>query len=225
MRLAALMEKHVIYVFTHDSIGLGEDGPTHQPVEQLVGLRAIPRMLVIRPADANEVTVAWQVAIEQTDRPVSLVFSRQNLPVLDRKTMGAAEGLRRGGYILAQASGGKPDVILIGTGSEVSLILEARDVLEGKGIKTRVVSMPCWKLFDMQDEDYRHKVLPGEVKARLAVEAASPIGWERYTGMEGDVIGVTTFGASAPGKTVMKNYGFSVDNVVDHAMALVKKGK
>jgi transketolase len=225
MRLAALMEKHVIFVFTHDSIALGEDGPTHQPVEQLVGLRAIPHMLVIRPADANEVSVAWQVAIEQKDRPVTLVFTRQNLPVLDRKTLAPAEGLRRGGYILAEASGGKPDVILIATGSEVSLVLEARGVLEEKGIKTRVVSMPCWKIFDMQDEEYRRKVLPGEVKARLAVEAASPVGWERYTGTDGDVIGVTKFGASAPGKTVMKNYGFNVDNVVEHAMTVVEKGK
>jgi transketolase len=225
MRLAALMEKHVIFVFTHDSIALGEDGPTHQPVEQLVGLRAIPHMLVIRPADANEVSVAWQVAIEQKERPVTLVFTRQNLPVLDRKTLAPAEGLRRGGYILAEASGGKPDVILIATGSEVSLVLEARGVLEEKGIKTRVVSMPCWKIFDMQDEEYRRKVLPGEVKARLAVEAASPVGWERYTGTDGDVIGVTKFGASAPGKTVMKNYGFNVDNVVEHAMTVVEKGK
>jgi transketolase len=181
MRLAALMKQHVIYVFTHDSVGVGEDGPTHQPIEQLAGLRAVPNLIVIRPADANEVTEAWRVAVAREGSPVALVLTRQGLPIVDRETHGAASGLARGAYVLADAANGTdPRVILIATGSEVSVVLEARELLEGEGIATRVVSMPSWDLFEEQDAAYRDEVLPPGVTARVAVEAASPFGWERY---------------------------------------------
>ncbi len=223
IRLAALMKKHVIYVFTHDSIGLGEDGPTHQPVEQLASLRAIPNLLVIRPGDANETTVAWRVAIEARKQPVALIFTRQDIPILDRSQMAAPDGLRLGAYILSDAPGGKPDLILIATGSEVSLALDAQKKLRQQGVQARVVSMPCWELFDEQPQQYRDEVLPPQVRARLAIEAASPLGWHKYVGDKGDVVGVETFGASAPGKIVMREYGFNVDNVVEHALALLGK--
>jgi transketolase len=225
MRLAALMGLHVIYVFTHDSIGLGEDGPTHQPVEQLAGLRAIPNMTVIRPGDANEAAVAWRVAIETHDRPVALVFTRQNVPTLDRTQVASAEGLRWGAYVLADAPDSKPGVILIASGSEVSLALEAQQKLREQGVQARVVSMPSWELFDTQPKDYRDSVLVPSVRARLAIEAGAPQGWHRYVGDGGDVLGVERFGASAPGAIVMREYGFNVDNVTKRALALLEPAK
>ena len=223
MRLAALMELGVIYVFTHDSIGLGEDGPTHQPIEQLAALRAIPRLVVIRPGDANETAIAWRVAIESRDRPVALALSRQNVPTLDRSQFASADGVRRGAYVLADATGGSPDVILIGTGSELSLVVGARQKLLERKITARVVSMPSWELFDSQPREYRESVLPPSVRPRLAVEAALPMGWHRYVGDRGDIIGVERFGASAPGNIVMEKFGFTVDHVVERALALVEK--
>jgi transketolase len=214
IRLAALMGLGVIYVFTHDSIGVGEDGPTHQPVEQLAALRAIPRLIVIRPGDANETAVAWQVAIENRACPVALVLTRQNVPTVDRGLFPPADGLRRGAYILADAPGGNPDLILIGTGSEVSLVLAAKEKLAEQKISARVISMPSWELFDQQPQAYRDAVLPSSVRARLAVEAALPQGWHRYVGDGGHVIGVEGFGASAPGNVVMEKFGFTVENVV-----------
>jgi len=224
IRLAALMKLHVIYVFTHDSIGLGEDGPTHQPIEQLAGLRAIPNLTVIRPCDANEAAVAWQVAVETRDRPVALVFTRQNVPTLDRSRVASADELRQGAYTLVDAPDGKPEMILIATGSEVSLILKAQQKLQEIGIPTRAVSMPSWDLFEAQSQAYRDLVLPPSVHARLAVEAGVDQGWSRYVGDDGDVIGVGRFGASAPGEVVMREYGFSVENVVDRARALLENG-
>jgi len=223
MRLAALMELGVIYVFTHDSIGLGEDGPTHQPVEQLAALRAIPRLIVIRPGDANETSVAWQIAIENRSCPVALVLSRQNVPTLERSQYASADGLRRGAYVLADAPGGRADIILIGTGSELSLVVAARERLAKQNIHARVVSMPSWELLDQQPEEYRATILPKSVPARLAVEAALPLGWHRYVGDNGDVVGIERFGASAPGNVVMENLGFTVDHVVERATALLGK--
>ena len=223
IRLAALMELGVIYVFTHDSIGLGEDGPTHQPVEQLAALRAIPRLIVIRPGDANETSVAWQIAIESRSCPVALVLSRQNVPTLERSQYASADGLRRGAYVLADAPGGRADIILIGTGSELSLVVAARERLAKQNIHARVVSMPSWELFDQQPEEYRATILPKSVPARLAVEAALPLGWHRYVGDNGDVVGIERFGASAPGNVVMEKLGFTVDHVVERATALLGK--
>jgi transketolase len=223
IRLAALMELGVIYVFTHDSIGLGEDGPTHQPIEQLAALRAIPRLVVIRPADANETAVAWQVAIETRDRPVALVLTRQNVPTLDRNQLAAAEGVRRGAYVLADAPNGRPDMVLIGTGSEVHLVANARQRLLEQRIQARVVSMPSWELFDQQPQDYRDAVLPKSVRPRLAVEAALPQGWHRYVGDAGDVIGMERFGASAPGSVLMEKFGFTTEHVVERALSLLEK--
>ena len=223
IRLAALMELGVIYVFTHDSIGLGEDGPTHQPIEQLAALRAIPRLVVIRPGDANETAVAWQVAIETRDRPVALVFTRQNVPTFDRSRLAAAEGLRRGAYVLSDAPDGRTDLVLIGTGSELHLVLNAQQKLAEQKIRTRVVSMPSWELFNLQPQEYRESVLPKSSKPRLAVEAALPLGWHRYLGDGGDVIGVERFGASAPGSVVMEKFGFTVNHVVERALALLNE--
>jgi transketolase len=223
IRLAALMEQRVIFVFTHDSIALGQDGPTHQPIEQLASLRAIPHLIVIRPCDANETAVAWRVAIETRDRPVALVLTRQDVPTLDRAHYAAADGLRRGAYVLADAPNGKPDIILIGTGSEVSLIVAAGHRLTAKEINVRIVSMPSWELFDAQPRSYRDAVLPPSVRARLAVEAGASQGWCKYAGDEGDVIGVDRFGASAPGEVVMREYGFTVENVCERAMELVNR--
>jgi transketolase len=221
IRLAALMELGVIYVFTHDSIALGEDGPTHQPVEQLASLRAIPELTVIRPCDANETAVAWRVAIESRGRPVALILTRQNLPTLDRTQFAAAEGLRRGAYILKDVAEGKPDLILIGTGSEVSLIVRAGENLTNEGMHVRIVSMPSWELFDAQPQSYRDSVLPPSIHPRLAVEAGATQGWCKYVGGAGDVIGVGRFGASAPGEVVMREYGFTVENICQRAMELV----
>lgn len=222
MRLAAMMGHRVIYVFTHDSIGLGEDGPTHQPVEQLASLRAIPKLVVVRPSDANEAAVAWQVAIETHDRPVALVFTRQEVPILDRSHLAPASGLRRGAYVLSDAPDEQPDVILVASGSEVSLILEAQNELQNQGIEARVVAMPSWELFDAQPQEYRDSVLLASVSARLAVEAGVAQGWHRYVGDNGGVISVDRFGASAPGEIVMREYGFSVDHVVSEALDLLQ---
>jgi transketolase len=224
IRLAALMRLPVIYVFTHDSIGLGEDGPTHQPIEQLAGLRAIPGLVTIRPADANEAVEAWRV-IADLKRPACLVLTRQALPTLDRSRNAPASGLARGGYVLSEAPERKPDVILIGTGSEVSLCIAARDVLKSQGVGARVVSLPSWELFEEQDEAYRESVLPAAVRARVSVEAATTLGWERYVGPEGASIGMHEFGASAPGKDVMRHFGFTAEKIAAAAKAQVAKWK
>jgi transketolase len=217
IRLSALMEIPVLHIFTHDSIGLGEDGPTHQPVEQLASLRAMPGLLVFRPADANEVVETWRVVTALRREPAALVLSRQALPTVDRSALGAASGVANGAYVLAEASGGRPDVILLATGSEVHLALEARDELEAGGIHARVVSMPCWELFDRQPLEYREQVLPSEVKARVAVEQASTLGWDRYVGDGGAVIGMHTFGASAPLKQLLTKFGFTPERVAEVA--------
>jgi transketolase len=222
IRLAALMEQGVIFVFTHDSIGLGEDGPTHQPVEHLASLRAMPHLVVIRPCDANETAAAWRVAIQTRDRPTALVLTRQDVPTLDRTQYASADGLWRGAYVLADAPNGTPDLILIATGSEVGLIVEARERLTGNGINVRIVSMPSWELFDIQSQQYRDSVLPPTIRVRLAVEAGVTQGWHKYVGDEGDVIGVDRFGASAPGKVMMREFGFTVENVYERAMKLME---
>ncbi len=221
IRLSALMELPVVHVFTHDSIGLGEDGPTHQPVEQLASLRAIPGLDVIRPADANEVAEAWRVALDRTHQPVALVLTRQSVPVLDRTEYAPAEGLRRGGYVLADAEGGAPEVILIATGSEVALALEAYEELKGEGVRARVVSLPCWELFDRQNRAYREEVLPPGVTARVSIEEASTMGWDRYVGSDGVKIGMHTFGTSAPLKDVQTKFGFTPDRVAEAAKELL----
>ena len=223
IRLAALMGIQVVYVFTHDSLALGEDGPTHQSVEQVASLRAIPNLIVIRPGDANETAIAWRVAIETRDRPVALILTRQHVPTLNRSEFASADGLRRGAYILADAPQGHPHVILIASGSEVSLIVAARQVLQEQHIAVRLVSMPSWELFEAQSRDYRNSVLPPSVRARLAVEAGVTQGWHRYVGDQGDVIGVDRFGASAPGPVVMHEYGFTVDHVCTRARALLER--
>ena len=220
IRLAALMGLHVVHVFTHDSIALGEDGPTHQPVEQLAALRAIPNVRVIRPGDANETAVAWRVALETRERPVLLVLSRQNLPTLDRSRCAAAEGLRRGGYVLSDAPQGKPRLILMASGSEVGLIVAAHEKLKGEGIAVRLVSMASWELFEAQPREYRDSVLPASIP-RLAVEAGVAQGWLRYAN---GVLGVERFGASAPGDEMLEKYGFTVDNVCKRAKALLVDG-
>ena len=231
IRLAAMMEIPVIYVFTHDSIGIGEDGPTHQPVEQLAALRAIPHLAVIRPADAAETVVAWRVALEHREGPVALLLTRQKLPVLDRAVLASAdglcpepvEGLARGAYVLADADGGRPDVILIATGSEVHIALAAQGRLVEQGVKARVVSMPSWELFERQPQSYRDEVLPPEVTARLAIEAGVPLGWHRYVGDGGDVIGIKGFGASAPYEVLWEKYGFTAENVAARALEMLGK--
>jgi len=220
IRLAALMGLHVVHVFTHDSIALGEDGPTHQPVEQLAALRAIPNLIVIRPGDANETAIAWRVALETHDRPVLLILSRQDVPTLDRNRYAAADGLRRGAYVLSDARAGEPDVVLMASGAEVGLIVAAADRLAEEGIAVRCVSMPSWELFDALSEAERDAVLPPPITARLAVEAGSTQGWHRYVGPSGAVLGVDRFGASAPGGVVMREYGFTVDEVCRRARAL-----
>jgi transketolase len=223
IRLAALSKAHVIYVWTHDSIALGEDGPTHQPVEQLAGLRAMPNMTVVRPSDATETVEAWRVALQHTGGPVGLVLTRQKLPVLNRTTLASASGLAQGAYILTETGACPPQVILIATGSEVALALEAHARLAGDGIRSRVVSMPCWELFDAQPQSYRDMVLPPSVRVRVSIEAASPFGWERYMGPSGAMIGVSDFGASAPGPVVMREFGFTLEHVVETAKALLEK--
>jgi transketolase len=223
MRLAALMETPSIFIFTHDSIGLGEDGPTHQPIEQLASLRAMPNMLVMRPGDANEVVEAYRVIMHLRHQPVSLVLTRQAMPTYDRTKYGAVSGVAKGAYIFADADGGKPDVILIGTGSELHLCVEAYEKLKSEGIKARVVSMPCTELFDAQNDAYRESVLPASVTARVSVEMAATYGWERYVGPKGKMIGMHTFGASAPLKDVLKKFGFVTENVVAAAKQALGK--
>jgi transketolase len=226
MRLASLMKQPVIYVMTHDSIGLGEDGPTHQPVEHLAAMRAIPGMVVIRPGDANEVAEAYRAALKLSDRPTTLVLTRQALPTIDREKFGSAEGTARGGYVVAcgqqRGDGAKPDVILIATGSELQVIMAAYDKLVAKGIKTRVVSMPSWQLFDDQDEAYRESVLPSDVKARVACEAGIRQGWDKYIGSNGRFVGMSSFGASAPAGTLFKEFGITADHVVEEAELALK---
>jgi transketolase len=225
IRLAALMKLHVIYIFTHDSIALGEDGPTHQPVEQLFSLRAIPGLTVIRPADANEVADAWRIAVENGGGPTAIILTRQNVPVMDRGKVTPAIGLRKGAYILSDSSPGKPDLILIATGSEVPLALEVHEKLLAESIKSRVVSMPSWELFEQQPEEYRQEVLPPDVTRRVAIEAGVSLGWHRYVGREGEIVGVDHFGASAPGKILLKEFGFTSENILHRARSLLTKMK
>jgi len=225
IRLAAIMEIPVIYVFTHDSIGLGEDGPTHQPVEQLASLRATPGLMTIRPADANEVVEAWKVIMQLHHEPAALVLTRQAVPTLDRSKYAPASGVAKGAYVLADVPDGKPQVILIATGSEVSLCVDAYEKLRAEGIKARVVSMPSWDIFEHQEKDYREKVLPKDISARIAVEQASTFGWSRYVGPKGRTIGMHTFGASAPLKELQKKFGFTPDAVVAAARELVAQSR
>jgi transketolase len=222
IRLAALMEQPVVYVMTHDSIGLGEDGPTHQPVEHLAALRAMPHLCLVRPADANEVAYAWRIAMQRRSGPTMLVLTRQRLPIFDRQQLASAAGLLRGAYILSPERGQQPDVILIASGSEVQLILQAQQELAEAGVDARVVSMPSWELFQEQPQDYRETVLPPEARVRLAIEAGSPLGWREWVGDAGDVIGITRFGASAPAHEVFAHYGFTVDHVVSRARQLMR---
>jgi transketolase len=216
IRLSSLMEIPVMYIFTHDSIGVGEDGPTHQPIEQLISLRAIPQLFVIRPADGNEVVEAWRVMMTSKHHPIALILSRQPLPTVDRSKYGAASGLKQGAYVLAD-SDGAPELILMGTGSELQLCVAAHEQLKAEGVKSRVVSMPCWELFERQPEEYRASVLPPSVRARVAVEAGTSIGWRRYTGIDGRIIARRDFGASAPLKELLKQFGFTVEKVVEAA--------
>jgi transketolase len=225
MRLAAIMEIPTIYVLTHDSIGLGEDGPTYQPVEQLASLRAMPNMIVMRPGDANEVIEAWKVILQSKHEPVSLVLTRQALPTLDRSKYAPAKGVSKGAYVLADAKDGKPELILIGTGSELSLCVEAFEKLSAEGIRARVVSMPSWEIFEQQDESYRQSVFPPDVRSRVSVEAGSVFGWERYVGLEGAIVGMSTFGASAPAKDLFKKYGFTTDHVIQVAREVLARNK
>jgi len=222
IRLAALMKLQVAYVFTHDSIALGEDGETHQPIEQLASLRAIPGLTVIRPADANETAAAWRVAVESRHGPVALALTRQAVPTLDRHQFAPADGLLRGAYVLADAANGKPDLILIASGSEVHLIVEAQQALLQQNVQARIVSMPSWELFDQQSQDYRDSVLPPEIVARLAVEMGSPQGWHKYVGTAGDVLGIDRYGASAPAEVLLREYGYTVENVCARAKALLR---
>lgn len=219
IRLAAMMELPVVYVFTHDSIGLGEDGPTHQPIEQLASLRAIPHLVVFRPGDANETRIGWEVALKRKDHPTALILTRQGLPVLDRTQFAPAENAEQGGYVLVDAE--NPQVILIGSGSEVEIALGAHELLTAQGIRARVVSMPSTELFDMQPQAYRDSVLPPSVRARVAVEAAAPLGWWKYVGLDGAVVGLTHFGASAPYKTIYKEFGLTPEKVAEAARGLL----
>jgi transketolase len=224
VRLASLMGLPVAYVWTHDSVGLGGDGPTHQPIEQLASLRAMPVLRVIRPADGPETAEAWRAAVERSDGPTALALTRQDLPPIDRRAHADARGLHRGAYVLADAEGGRPpELVLIATGSEVWVALEARERLQAEGTATRVVSMPCWELFAEQDQGYRDQVLPPSVRARLAVEAAATFGWERWVGEDGEVVGIDHFGASAPGAIVLEKFGFTPGNVADRARALLAR--
>jgi transketolase len=223
IRLAAMMELPVIYIMTHDSIGLGEDGPTHQPVEHLASFRAMPHMCVIRPADANETVWAWRAAMMRKKGPTMLLLTRQKVPIFDRANLGSAEGLLKGAYILSREPAERPDVILIASGSEAQLILQAQPELEKQGIHARVVSMPSWELFDQQDQGYRNKILPLDVTARLAVEAGAALGWCKYVTDRGDTITINEFGASAPAQELFRHYGFTVENIIDRARALVQR--
>jgi transketolase len=223
IRLAALSRARVIYIWTHDSLALGEDGPTHQPIEQLAALRAVPNLIVLRPSDAAETVEAWRVALAHSDGPVGIVLTRQKVPVIDRKQYASASGLAQGAYVLADADGSAPSVILIATGSEVSVALEAHQHLTKEGIRSRVVSMPSWELFDLQPQSYRDAVLPPSVRARVSIEAASSFGWERYVGADGAIIGVDRFGASAPGPSLMHQFGFTPEHVAETAKTIVQR--
>jgi transketolase len=225
IRLAALMDIPVIFIYTHDSIGLGEDGPTHQPIEQLMSLRAIPRLLVFRPADANEVAETWRVVMPIQHQPVLMAFTRQPVPTFDRSKYASAAGLAKGAYVMGDAEGGKPELILMGTGSEVQLCVAAYEQLTAAGVKARVVSMPCWELFEKQSQEYKDQVLPPEVRARVSVEAGTSVGWSKYVGNDGIVVSHDDFGASAPIKDVMKGFGFTVENVVAKAKEALAKAK
>jgi transketolase len=225
VRLAAIMEVPVVWVFTHDSIGVGEDGPTHQPVEQLASLRGIPGMHTIRPCDANEVVEAWRVALTGHHKPTALVLSRQALPTLDRSKYASAAGLARGAYVLADPPDGRPEVILMATGSEVSLCVAAHEELAKEGVRSRVVSMPCWDIFEQQDEEYRESVLPNAIRARVGVEQAATLGWDRYTGLGGKIIGMHTFGASAPLKSLLAKFGFTPEGVAKGAREQIARHK
>ena len=221
IRLSAVQHCPSLHIYTHDSIGVGEDGPTHQPIEQVASLRAIPNLIVIRPGDANEVAEAYKAAMLSTHSPVLLALTRQNVPTFDRSKYAPAEGLQKGGYVLADAEGGQPDVILIGTGSEVSLCVEAYEKLTSEGVKARVVSLPSWELFEKQTQAYRDEVLPPEITNRVSVEMAATFGWERYATTKGIIIGMTTFGQSGPAKDVMKAFGFTVEHVYNAAKKLL----
>jgi len=223
IRLAALMGLPIVYIMTHDSIGLGEDGPTHQPIEHLASLRAMPNLCLIRPADANEVAFGWRAALARKDGPTILVLTRQKVPTFDRSEVGNADGVLKGAYILSKEKANSPDVVLIASGSEVQLILEAQEKLSEAGIDARVVSMPSWELFQEQSEDYRNEVLPPKVKARLAVEAGVAFGWRDWVGDAGEVIGITKFGASAPHQDLFKQYGITVENVVARTKKILGK--
>ena len=223
IRLSALMELPIIHIFTHDSIGVGEDGPTHQPIEQLANLRALPGLLVIRPCDANEVVEAWKVIMKQRHAPVALILTRQALPTLDRAKYAPAGGLARGAYVLADAPNGQPDVLLLATGSEVALCVQAYEQLAREGIKARVVSMPCWRLFEEQDRTYQESVLPPTVKARVSIEEGSTFGWERYVGENGESLGMHFFGASAPLKSLQKKFGFTPEHVLEAAKVQLRR--
>lgn len=223
VRLASLMGIRVIYCFTHDSIGLGEDGPTHQPIEHVAALRAIPGLNLIRPADANETAIAWRLALTSTRAPTALVLTRQNLPILDRSRYASATGVERGGYVISEAADGEPEMILISTGSEVSLTLQAQDLLAQRGVRARVVSMPCTEIFDRQPQSYRDEVLPPTIRRRLAVEAAVPQTWYKYVGLDGDVLGLNHYGASAPYKIIYEKFGFTPEHIADRAQALLEK--
>ena len=225
IRLASLMELNTIFVFTHDSIGMGEDGPTHQPIEHLASLRAIPKLIVLRPGDANETAMAWKIAIQSSKAPVALVLSRQEVPTLDRKIYASADGVKSGAYILADAPDANPELILIATGSELGLIVKAQKKLKEENISVRIVSMPSWELFEQQSIEYRNMVLPPAIHNRIAVEAGVSQGWHKYVGDRGDVLGIEIFGASAPGELVMEKYGFTVENICKRAMELLKKNK
>jgi transketolase len=225
IRLAALMKLHVIYIFTHDSIGLGEDGPTHQPVEHLSSLRAIPGLTVIRPADANETVEAWRMAIEHKEGPVAIVLTRQNVPVIDRTKFTPSTGLRRGAYILADSSSDRLEIFLIAAGSEVHLALEVYEKLCAEELGVRVINMPSWEIFERQTEDYRSKVFPPDITTRISIEAGSTHGWHKYVGLEGETIGIDHFGASAPGKILLEEFGLTSENILNKVKSLLKKRK
>jgi len=223
VRLAALMELPVVYVWTHDSVWIREDGPTHQPVEHLAALRAIPNLHVVRPADANETAAAWLSALERRAGPTALVLTRQSLPVMDRDVLTGSGGAARGGYVLSEAPDGEPEVLLIATGSEVHLALKAQECLADEGVQARVVSMPCWACFDAQPTSYRDEVLPPGITARLAIEAGVSMGWRRYVGSQGEVMGINHFGASAPYKDLTKAFGFTAEAVTERALAVLER--
>lgn len=223
IRLAALMGLPVTYVFTHDSIAVGEDGPTHEPIEQLASLRALPNLSVIRPADGNETAAAWKLALQSKDQPTALVLTRQNLPTIDQSGQAAYEGVERGAYVVSKSQNEKPAAILLASGSEVGLAVDAQSELRKEGIDVSVVSVPSWDRFDKQPQDYKNAVLPSDVTKRLAIEMGSPLGWDKYTGTEGDILAIDQFGASAPGETIMKEYGFTAENVADRVKKLLQK--